>query len=221
MAISRTTLAAQITASQVTFPVASTAGSSFPAVGAAPLGYQPIWVDDECMFLVSVPVAGTITVRSRGAEGTEAIFHDLGATVLTTPTPAIDFPPNAPGQLVLRPVAVEDISTVGTATGAILVAADFFQTIFLAPTQAGAWTLAAPNLAFNGQRIQFTSQSAFAHTITVPGVTGSTGLYNTGATGGPFTVMTFPAFLGASVTLEVQNGTYNVVNASISPVTFT
>jgi hypothetical protein len=222
MAIARTTLSAAITATQIQFAVASTAATGFPAVGAAPLGYQPLWVDDECMFLVSVPVAGQVIVRSRGAEGTEAIIHDLGSTVVTTPTPAIDFPANAPGQVVLRPVANDDIITQGTATGAItIVPGEFSQTIFLAPTTGGVWTFAAPSLVMNGQRVTFTSQVALAHTITVPGVTGSTGLYNTGATGGPFTIMTFPAFIGASVTLEAQNGSWNVLNASISPVTFT
>lgn len=218
MALRRTTLTSAITASQLTFGVASTTSDAFPAVGAQPLGYQPFLVDDEVMFLVSVPAVNTVVVRMRGSDGTEAAPHDIGSSVITSASPA-DFPSLRPGASVLRPPDAPDVVTYGQ-TGAIAVPIEPLTVALLAGTAALALTLAAPSLALNGIRLSITSQSAFAHTVTVPGVTGTTGLLFTGASGSPFTVATFPAVAGASMDLVASNGAWNVVDASITPVTF-
>ena len=219
MALTRTFLTTPITASQLTFPVASTASQAFPAVGAPPVGYQPFLVDDEMMFLVSCPALNVVTVRSRGSDGTEAAPHDIGSSVVTSATP-IDFPALQPGASTLQPVWASDRVTYGQ-DGVIAVPVEGFTNAFLAKATAGAFTLGAPSLALNGIMLTITSQSAAAHTVTVPGATASTGLYNTGAAGGPFTVATFNAFVGASMTLMASNGAWNVINASITPVVFT
>ena len=107
MALTRTTLTAAISANQLTFGVLSTA-TGFPAVGTQNAGNQPIVIDNEAMFLVGVPVAGTITVRNRGSDGTTATAHDVLASVITSPT-AADFPPLAPGLSTLFPVEYADV----------------------------------------------------------------------------------------------------------------
>ncbi len=219
MSLVRTTLTAPITASQLTFPVASTASQAFPAVGAPPLNYQPIMVDDEMMFLVSCPGINIVTVRMRGSDGTDAVAHDLGATVVTSATP-IDFPTLRPGSLVSRPPDAVDIVTYGT-PGVIAVPNEHATNVFLAAPALGAYTLGAPSLALNGLELTITSQTPFAHTVTVPGSSGSTGLYFTAAAGSPFTVATFANVAGATMKLIAIAGAWNVVNASITPVTFT
>lgn len=219
MALRRTTLTAPITASQLTFGVANTATDAYPATGAAPVQYQPLVIDDEVMFLVSVPQINVITVRMRGSDGTDATPHDTGSSVVTSATPG-DFPALQAAMMTLRPPSSPDIVTYGQTAEAIAVPVEAGTYAFLAPTSVGAFTLGAPSIALNGSELTLTSQSAFAHTVTVPGVTGSTGLFFTGA-GGPFTVCTFPAQVGASVQLVAQNGVWNVINASITPVTFT
>lgn len=213
MALRRTTLTAPITSSQLTFAVTSTASDAYPAVGAAPLGYQPFVIDDEVMFLVGVPVSGTVTVRMRGSDGTEAAAHDTGSSVVTSATP-LDFPSLQPGMSVLRPVSAPDIVTYGQASEVIAVPIESTTYAYLAsPLGAGAYTLGAPSLALNGIELTITSQTAFAHTVT------ATGLYQTGAAG-TFSIATFPAASGGSMQLVAQNGLWNVINASITPVTF-
>lgn len=219
MALARTQLSAAITASQLTFGVVSTANQAFPAIGAPPLGYQPLLVDDEMMFLVSCPALNMVTVRMRGSDGTEAASHDVLASVVTSAVPS-DFPALQPGASVLQPVWAQDKSTYGQ-DGAIAVPTEPWTVAFLAKATAGAYTLGAPSLALNGMSLTITSQSAAAHTVTTPGATGSTGLFFTGAAGAPFTIATFPAQQSATMQLVAQNGSWNVVNASITPVTFT
>lgn len=220
MALRRTTLTAPITASQLTFGVANTASDAFPGINAAPLGYQPMLIDDEVMFLVSVPAINIVTVRMRGSDGTEAVPHDLGSSVITSSQP-YDFPSLQPGMSTLRPVSAADVVTYGQA-GVMAVPIEAMTIAYLAGASALiAMTLGAPSLALNGIELQITSQTPFAHTVTVPGVTGTTGLFFTGAAGSPFTIATFPGVAGASINLIASNGAWNVVNASITPVVFT
>lgn len=213
MALVRTTLTAPITASQLTFSVASTANQAFPSVGGAPVQYQPFVVDDEVMFLTGCPAVNVVTVRMRGSDGTDAVAHDTGSSCVTSATPA-DFPPLQAGMMTLRPISGPDIVTYGQQSEAISVPIEPNTYAFLAPTSAGAYTLGAPSLALNGTELTLTSQTAFAHVVV------ATGLFFTGATSGPFSTMTFPAQVGASVQLVAQNGFWNVINASITPVTF-
>ncbi len=217
MALRRTTLTSAITASQLTFGVASTSSDAYPGINGTPLSYQPFIVGNERMFLVSVPALNMVTVRMRGSDGSVAAAHDIGESVITS-SQAIDFPALQPGSSTLRAVWEEDTVTYGQA-GVMAVPVED-TTAFLTGTALIALTLGAPSLALNGLRLTITSQAAFAHTVTVPGVSGTTGLFYTGASGSPFTVATFPAQIGASMELAAQNGAWNVLNASITPVTF-
>lgn len=212
MALRRTTLTAPITATQLTFGVANTTSDAFPAIGAAPLTYQAMVIDDEVMFLVSVPAINVVTVRMRGSDGSDATAHDLGSSVVTTAN-AQDWPQTQAGMSTLRPPSTPDIVTYGQ-SGAIGVPIEGTTYAFLAATSAGAYTLGAPSLALNGIELTITSQSAFAHVVV------ATGLYFPSNVAGPLSTATFPSNVSATMQLVAQNGFWNVINASLSPVVF-
>ena len=199
MPLSRISLTAPITASQLTFGVSST--TPFPPVGTLFIN-QPVWVQDELMFCVGVPAVNTITVRSRGSDGQAATAHDVGSLCVTSATPG-DFPPLAPGQSVLQPASVEDVGTYG-ADGAIAIPIEDTKAA-ITKASAAALTLAAPFLAPNGIRLSITSLTAAAHAIT------TAALLRNGAAGGPFNTVTFPAQFGASIILEAWDGLWNVI----------
>lgn len=211
MALVRTTLTAAISASQLTFGIASGANAAFPGVGQPPLGYQPIMIDDEMAFLVSQPQANILTVRMRGSDGTEAVAHDIGSQVITSSNPA-DFPLLAPGAMTQRPIYITDVVTYGQSAAITVPIEDTIA--YLNGTAALAMTLGAPSLALNGMRLTISSQSAFAHVIV------ATALFNTGGAGSPFTTATFPAIAGAAFEAIANNGLWNVLNSSLSPVVF-
>ena len=203
MALTRVTLTAPITASALQFGVSSTA-VGFPPVGVISNPQQPVLIDDEFMFLVEVPSSGTVVVRSRGAEGTSAVPHDVLSSVITSAT-ITDFPNPSPGNTVSRPpTTFQDVATYGQ-DGAITVPTDDITYAILAKASAGAYTLGAPSVALSGMELVLTSTTAAAHVVT------ATGLYQTGVAGSPFSVATFPAQIGASVRLSAQNGYWNVI----------
>ena len=217
MPLVRTTLPVAITADATTFAVTSTA-TGFPAVGQFTSPQQAILIDDEIMFLVYVPVANTVVVRSRGADGTTALPHQALSGVVTS-TNMADFPPPPPGNLTLRPVATfQDVLTY-SADGLIAPPLDDLTISALAKTSAGAWTLAAPSLALSGARLVFTTTSAFAHVISGVSSAGATAIFNTGVTGSPFTTCTFAAFVGSSITLTATNGFWHLT-ANTGPAAF-
>jgi hypothetical protein len=213
MALVRTTLTAPITSNQLTFGVASTLNAAFPGVGAAPLTYQAMVIDDEVMFLVSCPATNVVTVRGRGSDGTDAVPHDIGSSVVTTSN-AQDWPSAQAGMSTLRPPSTQDIVTYGQ-SGVIAVPVEGQTTVYLAATSAGAYTLGAPSLALNGIEMTITSQTAFAHVIV------ATSLFFPSNAAGPLSTATYPGNIGATMQIVAQNGVWNVINASISPVVFT
>ena len=88
-------------------------------------------------------------------------------------------------------------------------------TNFIIQGQAGvdAITLALPrNPNDDNQSVAIYSDTAFAHTITLPSAAFSTGA-------GQHSVATFPAFRGAGLTLRAFNGTWQVV-ASTGAIVF-
>ena len=202
MALTRTTLSAAIKASDLLLPVASTA-TGFPPVGVITSPQQVLMIDDELMFVVQVPVAGSVQVRCRGADGTVAIGHDIFSSVITSPNPN-DFPGPAAGTNVLRPpMTFQDVVTYGQ-DGTIAAPVDDVTVASLSKATAGAYTLGTPSLGLNGMILILTSTTAAAHVIT------ATALLMTGVAGSPFTTCTFPPQIGATVTLNAQNGFWNV-----------
>jgi hypothetical protein len=78
---------------------------------------------------------------------------------------------------------------------------------------AAAIVLVAPSKAQDGLTLVFTSLTAAAHVIT------ATTLLADAVTGSPHTTATFAAFIGASLTLQAQNGLWNVIAAVVVPIT--
>lgn len=78
-AMTQTTLGAAITSSQTTFPLASTTGIT--ATNTV------LYVDNEAMFVNSVPVSGMVGV-TRGYAGTKAFAHKTGTMALAAPPAA-------------------------------------------------------------------------------------------------------------------------------------
>lgn len=199
MALTQTTLTSDITAGQLTFAVGSTTGF---AAG------QPILIDGEYMYCVSVPVSGTVTVRGRGSEGTAAAAHDTLANVATSATFS-DFPAVPVGGVNILPPYVDDIVAVGE-NGTIACPNKNTTYLLTKASALASTTLAQPTTGQNGLRVTFTSQTAAAHVITA-------GMED-GTTGGS-TTATFTAFKGASMILVADNAIWNVV--AVQNVTIT
>lgn len=208
-------LVSAITANQTVFGiqnVVTPVGSvGFPPVGVYATPQQPLLIDSEIMYIVLQPVAGTLQVRSRGAEGTAAIPHDILANVATgLPT---DFGPN--------PIAtwgfldMTDAFAVMLGTTPQTLALPTSDTVYGINTATAATiTLPAPPAGLNGVELTFTSNTANAHVLSAPT------LFQDGAGTIPHGTATFPSKQGVSVTLLIQNGLYNV-KANNGPVVFT
>lgn len=202
MAVTRTTLSAAIKAGDLTIPVVSTA-TGFPAVGQILSPSQPVMIDQEMMFLVQVPAINILLVRSRGADGQQAVAHDVGAPVLTSASPG-DFPVAGYGFSLTNPVEGPRTLTYGQSGAITLPPASLGGEALLNGAAALAMTLAAPPFYLTGTTFAILTQSAFAHVVSAPA------LFFTGAAGGPFGTLTFPAQIGAQVDLIAQNGVWNV-----------
>jgi len=198
MALQQTTLSAACTASATTLAVTSTA--AFPPVGTTFVN-QVVLIDTEFMVCIGVPAIGSITVRSRGYEGTAAVAHDILANVYTTANNA-DFGPISPALTVQIDPTDDAIVSVGQ-DGAITVPITN-TAVNINKATAAALTLAAPLLSDNGVTLMITSQTAAAHVVT------ATALINDGTVTTPKTTMTFVAGRGATVTLVAENGLWNV-----------
>ena len=210
MAITATALSADLTATGLTMTVAS--GSGFPTAGASTPESYIVRIDKEIMVAVSQPTSGVIKLRSRGYAGTAAAAHDVLAKVEVSALPS-DFAEPSPGNSVALPPYLPSMQTLGEnfAFTAAQVAAWGNQPQNFAITKATALatsTLAAPSKAQDGLTLVFTSLTAAAHVIT------ATTLLADAVSGSPHTTATFAAFIGATITLQAQNGLWNVVSTT-------
>jgi hypothetical protein len=203
MALTTTSLATACSASETMLAITSTS-TGFPAVGTVAEN-QLMTIDGEAMFVTGVPSAGYVTVRGRGSDGTAAVAHDILAPVNTSSNVA-DFPAVAVGATTLRPVATDDIVTVGQ-NGAIAVPLKNTTVLLTKGSALATTTLGAPSKAQNGLKLTITSQTAYAHVIT------ATTLLADAVSGSPHTTATYAAYIGASITLVADNGLWNIVAA--------
>ncbi len=206
MALVSTTLAADLGESDLTMYVTSGA-SGFPAVGVVGVSY-PVRIDGEYMVATGQPIAGVITLRSRGDQGTRAVSHDILANVLVSAQPS-DFPPIPSGNVNEIPPSEPLQQTLGedyTFTAAEIAQwSQRARTYVITKGSACLFTLVAPTKAQDGLILRFTSQTAYAHVLT------ATTLLGDGASGSPHTTGTFAAYVGAGLTLQANNGIWNVV----------
>lgn len=182
MSLTLTNLTAAITNSRVqNLAVASTSGA---VVGA------PMKIDNEYMVCTAVTPPNTISVRSRGNEGSAAVAHDVNAPVLFSAT-ASDFTQVPTGSWNILPATSDDVLSIGqnqTITPPLRNT-----TYFITCPTACAITLASGSPAQAGVTMMFISNTPFAHVIT----------YGAGFLGGVNTVATFPAKVGATLLTEV------------------
>ncbi len=207
MSLTNTTLSAAATASDTQLSLTSTTG--YPAVGLILSGQgQPIQIDNEYMYLVTVLASGSIKVRGRGSEGSLAAAHDILAPISLGASGA-DFPNLGAGFASQKPAFVDDRVTIGQNAGTLVIP-DKHTTYVITKATAATMTLTAPTVAQNGLRLTFTSQTAASHVLT------ATTLMNNGLTGSPWTTATFAAFIGAGFTLIANAGTWNVLASPVS-----
>lgn len=203
MAYQTLALGAAITANQtvgVTLtPV--TGGVVLPAVGATPSGMGvPILIDAEFMFVVSQTATNVYNLRGRGSDGTAAVAHDILASAYASLVN--DFGNPLPG-LTVTIDPTDDVAISVGQDGTIPVPTS--NSVYnINKASAAALTWLAPGLVDNGVTAIITSQTAFAHVITVS----PAGNLKDGVASR--TTMTFAAVAGATISLVAQNGVWNV-----------
>lgn len=82
----------------------------------------------------------------------------------------------------------------------------------LTKTSAGAYTLAAPTAAQEGQYLELTAGTAFAHVVT------ATGLLQDGVTGGAKNAWTSAAFVGSSLSLRAYALKWQVLSKNLGAI---
>ncbi len=185
-------------------------GTGFPAAGGPPVtpGYV-VRIDKEMFLAVYQPVTGVIKLAMRGYNGTAAAAHDVLAKVEVSALGS-DFADPSPGNVSSLPPYLPSQQTLGedrTFTSAEIAAYGNQPQLFaITKGSALACTLVAPSKAQDGLVMQFTSLTAFLHVFT------ATSLLANGATGSPYTTATgADSKIGASLTLQAQNGLWNVI----------
>ncbi len=212
MAITQTTLSADLGANDVTMAVTS-GSSGFPTAGGPIVnpGYL-VRIDNEYMLAVQQPVAGTIKIAMRGYNGTAAASHDILAKVLVSSAPS-DFNGVAAGQLVDLPPTLPRQQTIGediTFTAAQVAAwGNQPQNFVITKASAAAIVLVAPSKAQDGCVVVFTSDTDATHAITATSLLASAG------SASPYTTATVAnAKAGGGLTLQAQNALWNVIAAT-------
>lgn len=208
MAITATTLSADMSATANSMTVAS--GTGFPSVGTVATPGYLVRIDSEFMLAVAQPASGVIKIAQRGYNGTAVQAHDTLAKVEVSATPQ-DFADPAPGQITSLPPFLPIEETIGedrTFTAAEVAAwGNQSRNFAINKGSAAAITLVAPSKGQDGLTISFRSQSAFLHVIT------ATSLLANGLTASPYTTATGAnTKVGAMLTLQAGNGLWTVVN---------
>lgn len=202
MALTRTSLSADCSASDLQLAITSTS-SGFPAVGTYASPAQMMQVDSEYMLIQVVPASGVVKVMQRGYNGTKAVAHDILAPVVTS-SDIQDFAAVASGSDDSRPPWTDVVLSVGE-NGVIPVPVRNTTYLLTKATALTSTTFAAPGKDQDGLQVTFTSTTAAAHVIT------ATALWGDGASGSPEDTATFDAFIGASLTVKAANGIWNIV----------
>lgn len=207
MAITATALSADLSATGLTMKVAS--GTGFPTAGGPPQspGYL-VRVNREYMLAIQQPVSGVIKLAMRGYNGTAAEAHDTLSKVEVSALGS-DFANPSAGNVTSMPPYQPGMQTIGEdrefSATEIAAWGNQAQNFPITKATAAAITLVAPSKAQDGETLVFTSLTAAAHVIT------ATSLLGDAVSGSPHTTATFAAFIGASITLQAQNGLWNVI----------
>ena len=194
MALTQTTLTAPCAASDLRLTLTSTTGF---------LPNQAIRIDSETMYCTQVVSPTVVGVRSRGADGSIAMFHDIGSNVEISGA-AGDYGTPALGEATQVPTYAPPVITLGSITQTLALPSEDTIYVFNNTAMITA-NLPAPDKAHDGLKLTFTSMSAAAHKVVSPAALA------TGVTGGPFGTGTLAAFRGASLMLLACQGQWNVL----------
>lgn len=194
MAITNTTLAAPVAASDLSLNVASATGF---------LRGRVINIDNE-WFVQSADAVGTVIPVIGGQQGSYRRTHNTGA--LVSVGDGADFPSAPQGQDMPQPAAPSWTVEQYAAAGAIALPTTKKNVrVILSAGSAAAMTLAAPPLALQGTVMQIEAAAAQAYTVTntTPG-------FNNGSTASD--VATFGGGVGNSFEIVAYNGIWLVLN---------
>lgn len=195
MALTKTSLAAAMTANDLECRVASATGATVGGI---------IQIGNE--YAVITSITGTVIgLRSRGDRGTKATSHIAGEPVVFGLASDIVTPPFAESD---ARVPLRDIRYY-RASGAIELPnkRDMIAVIGVGAAAAHAMTLADPPALADGLMIHIVSDSAYAHTVTL-----TTGYGGSAATD----VFTFAGNKGDSITLMALHGTWSHVATGLT-----
>lgn len=188
MALVTTTISAAVGANDLVIPVTSATGMS---------AGNFLKIDNEMMQIVSV--SGTsISVRSRGDQGSAAVAHNILA--LCTSGLLSDLAGNPFSQAPNVDAQLKNIVTYSV-SGAIAIP-NQNSIIVLDKAGVAAMTLAGPAADQDGLEVTILSATAQAHTVTY-----TAGFYGDTTSSD---VATFAAKAGASMTIIARGGTWGV-----------
>ena len=214
MPLASAQLVSAITSGQTVFniqnAVVPTGAVGFPAVGVYSTPQLPVLIDSEVMYAVVQNPSGTLQVRSRGAEGTQAQPHDALANIYVGT--GTDYGAQPAGNTRFIDANLPTVVSIGSLVYTVtIIPGD--TTFNINAGSAAAITLGAPLLSMNGTIYTFLSNTALAHVIT------ATALINNGLSGSPWTTATFPAQIGGSLILMAANGVWNVLPGTTATLT--
>ena len=192
MAITATTLATDMKASDLTINVASATGSALKNI---------IRIDNE-WFNQTAVANGTAIPIAGGKQGSARVAHNKGTAVLMGL--ATDFSDPPIGTDLIVPVSPAETTITYAVAGAIVPPANI-RTVFveLVTGTAGAMTLTDPTSAQEGAEMVIMAKDAEAYTVT----------YTTGFNGGGSgsDVATFGGAIGDNFHIRAVNKIWNVL----------
>lgn len=206
MAITLTTLAAALSATDTLLTVASATGITAPNFQTAS-GITVLIIEQEQVLVLAV--SGVVIGVLRGQNGTQQVAHANGANVrIGLPSDFTNFQQvlgNVENSLQqIAATRQNGVNLTGTADAIDPSVPAFY---VVRGTAINAMTLAQPAVGDEGVIIDIWSASAYAHTVTA-----ASNYFAVGASANK-TVCTFPAFVGAGIKLRVCNQLYHLLGS--------
>lgn len=209
MSITATTLSAAVGASDQFITLTSVTGVTTPNFQTSS-GVTYLKIDEEYLLVMNVPSAGTTIQVLRGQMGSGAVTHVSSAQVqIGLPS---DFPSqqSKPNTLEVITATIGAFVTPGTNLNgsADAIPAGAAGNYVVKTAGVDAMTLGLPTLAQEGNVILIYSDTAQAHTVTLPSAAfchGATAVH---------TIATFANLAGAGLFLRAVNLRYHVITSS-------
>lgn len=207
MAITRTTLAGAMSATDNVANLTSVTGVTTPNFQTAS-GITWLRIDQEWMLVTFVPSTGTLVSVLRGQLGTPSQAHVINSMVQIGAPADVSQSSAAfnSGLLVGATIGQLNLPAVELNGSADAIPAGVAQLYIVKTGGVDAMTLAAPTQAQEGNIIGVYSDTTNAHTITATSLLANGTAIKTTAT--------FAAFKGAGVLLRCTNLVYTVLSST-------